>query len=236
MRAKPMGVLLLALAAGACDQAASPAASDPPPATGAAARPAAQALRRLQALTAANDFPGAAAVEVPACEGARDTQCAEAHALKAQACRRQAAAANLDAARRGTLRDCAVQSGQAALAAAEAVPAARRNTWREELLNALFDRRANTARAAICPDNDAMRQEADTLRRDQPALASARFFAATARLTGAAEQCVPQEQRCGDLAEASRLLTPAPGGDERWNAVSEGVRTMQRVVIGCPET
>ncbi|WP_198372765.1 hypothetical protein, partial [Roseomonas rosulenta] len=147
-------------------------------------------------------------------------------------CRRQAAAAPQD--QRARLRDCAVSSGQAALAAGGANTQAERNAWREELLAALYDRRAVTPRSGICPDNDLMRAEADTLLRDAPGNASARFHGGSARMLGVSVSCGADDQRCPDLAQAARLLTP-PQSDPRWTQTLEGVRTLQRVVVGCPE-
>jgi hypothetical protein len=161
-----------------------------------------------------------------------DKDCAEAQALRARACRRQAASAPAD--QRARLRDCAVASGQAALAAGGANTQAERSAWREELLAALFDRRAVTPRAGICPDNDLMRAEAETLLRDAPGNTSARFHGASARMVGVSVSCGADDQRCADLAQAARLLSP-PQSDPRWAQTSEGVRTLQRVVVGCPE-
>jgi hypothetical protein len=126
-----------------------------------------------------------------------------------------------------------VTSGQAALAAGGANTQAERNAWREELLAALYDRRSGTPRAGICPDNDLMRAEADTLLRDAPGNASARFHGASARMIGVSVSCGADDQRCSDLAEAARLLNP-PQSDARWTQTAEGVRTLQRVVVGCP--
>ena len=201
-------------------------------AAGAAATPAAQRLARMSAAAAQNAWDSIAAEEVPACAGPADKDCAEAHALRARACRRQAASAPQD--RRAALRDCAVSSGQAALAAGGANTAAERNAWREELLAALYDRRAVTPRANICPDNDLMREQADILLRDAPGNASARFHGASARMLGVSVSCGADDQRCPDLAQAARLLTP-PQSDPRWTTTLEGVRTLQRVVVGCPE-
>jgi hypothetical protein len=128
-----------------------------------------------------------------------------------------------------------VQAGQAALAAGGANTQAERNAWREELLHALYDRRTVTPRASICPDNDLMRAEADTLLRDSPGNAVARFHAGNARMLGVSVSCGAEEQRCAELADAARLLTP-PQSDPRWIQTLEGVRTLQRVVVGCPES
>ncbi|MBR0682956.1 hypothetical protein GXW74_20865 [Roseomonas eburnea] len=201
-------------------------------AAGAAATPAAQRLARMTTAAAQNAWDSIAAEDVPACTGAADKECAEAHALRARACRRQAASAPQD--RRATLRDCAVSSGQTALAAGGANTQAERNAWREELLAALYDRRAVTPRASICPDNDLMREQADILLRDSPGNSSARFHGASARMLGVSVSCGADDQRCPDLAQAARLLTP-PQSDARWTQTLEGVRTLQRVVVGCPE-
>ncbi|MBB5688195.1 hypothetical protein FHS88_000305 [Roseomonas alkaliterrae] len=201
------------------------AAAPPPP-------PAAQALARMSAAAQRGAWDAVVAEQVPACEGAADKPCAEAQALRARACRRLAATAP-EAARAG-YRDCAVQAGQAALAAGGANTQAERNAWRAELLQALFDRRAVTPRAGICPDNDLMRAEADRLLRDSPGNAVARFHAGNARMLGVSVSCGAEDQRCADLAEAARLLTP-PQADPRWMQTLEGVRTLQRVVVGCPE-
>ena len=197
-----------------------------------AATPAAQRLARMTQAAAQGAWESVAGEDLPACQGAADKECAEAHALRARACRRQAASAPQD--RRQALRDCAVSSGQAALAAGGANTQAERNTWREELLAALFDRRSVTPRAGICPDNDVMRAEADTLLTDSPGNVSARFHGASARMVGVSVSCGADEQRCADLAQAARLLTP-PQSDPRWAQTLEGVRTLQRVVVGCPE-
>ena len=36
------------------------------------------------------------------------------------------------------------------------------------------------------------------------------------------------------LGQAARQLNPPPS-DTRWTQTAEGVRTLQRVVVGCPE-
>lgn len=229
------GVLLLA----ACEQAGTAAGSVATAAgqaaagqAAAAATPAVQQLARMRAAAAQGAWDSVANENLAACTGAADKPCAEAHALRARACRRQAASAPQD--RRGAFRDCAVASGQAALAAGGANTQAERNGWREELLAALFDRRAVTPRAGICPDNDLMRAEADILLREAPGNASARFHGASARMLGVSVSCGADDQRCPDLAQAARLLTPMQS-DPRWAQTMEGVRTLQRVVVGCPE-
>ncbi|CAH0291892.1 hypothetical protein [Roseomonas sp. CECT 9278] len=201
-------------------------------AASAAATPAAQQLASLTAAAGQNAWDTVANATIAACTGAADKDCAEAQALRARACRRQAATAPAD--QRGRYRDCAVTAGQAALAAGGANTQVQRNGWREELLAALYDRRAVTPRASICPDNDLMRAEADTLLRDAPGNASARFHGGSARLMGVAVSCAADDQRCPDLAQAARLLTP-PSSDPRWVQTLEGVRTQQRVVVGCPD-
>jgi hypothetical protein len=198
----------------------------------AAATPAAQRLARMTAAAGQNAWDSIAGEDIPACAGPADKDCAEAQALRARACRRQAASAPTD--QRARYRDCAVSAGQAALAAGGANTQQQRNAWREELLAALFDRRAVTPRAGICPDNDLMRAEADTLLRDAPGNASARFHGGSARMVGVSVSCGADEQRCADLAQAARLLTP-PQSDPRWAQTLEGVRTLQRVVVGCPD-
>jgi len=198
----------------------------------AAETPAAQRLARMSAAAGQNAWDAVAATEVPACIGDADKDCAGDQALRARACRRQDAAAPQD--QRARLRDCAVASGQAALAAGGANTQAERSAWREQLLAALFDRRAVTPRAGICPDNDLMRAEAETLLRDAPGNTSARFHGASARMVGVSVSCGADDQRCADLAQAARLLSP-PQSDPRWAQTSEGVRTLQRVVVGCPE-
>ncbi|WP_211864540.1 hypothetical protein, partial [Neoroseomonas soli] len=201
-------------------------------AAGAAATPAAQRLARMSTAAAQNAWDSVTAEEVPACTGAADKDCAEAQALRARACRRQAASAPQD--RRAALRDCAVSAGQAALGAGGANSQAQRNAWREELLAALYDRRAVTPRASICPDNDLMREQAETLLREAPGNTSARFHGASARMMGVSVSCGADDQRCPDLAQAARLLTP-PQSDPRWTQTLDAVRTLQRVVVGCPE-
>lgn len=201
-------------------------------AAGAAASPAAAQLAQMTAAAGQNAWDSIAATLVPACTGAADKDCAEAQALRARACRRQAASAARD--QRTGLLDCAVAGGQAALAAGGANTQAQRNGWREELLAALFDRRAITPRSGICPDNDLMRAEADTLLRDVPGNSSARFHGGSARMLGVSVSCGADDQRCPDLAQAARLLTP-PLSDARWAQTLEGVRTLQRVVVGCPD-
>ncbi len=200
---------------------------------GAAATPAAQQVARMGAAAARNAWDSIAAEEVPACTGPADKDCATAQALRARACRRQADA--VPAGQRAALHACAVSAGQAALAAGGANTQAERNTWRAELLEALYDRRAVTPRAGICPDNDLMRAEADILLRDAPGNATARFHGASARMIGVSVACGAEDQRCADLAAAARLLSPAQAGDSRWAQTAEGVRTLQRVVVGCPE-
>lgn len=211
---------------------AGPAGQVAGAAAGAAATPAAERLARMTAAAGQNAWESIAGEDIPACTGAADKDCAEAQALRARACRRQAASAPAD--QRARYRDCAVSAGQAALAAGGANTAAQRNGWREELLAALYDRRAVTPRASICPDNDLMRAEADTLLRDAPGNASARFHGGSARLMGVAVSCAADDQRCPDLAQAARLLSP-PQADQRWTQTLEGVRTQQRVIVGCPE-
>ncbi len=258
MPARPLALspfaLLLVLALPACEQAAGaaggaagraasgavagaiagPAGQVAGAAAGAAAAPAATRLARMSAAAAQNAWDSVAAEDVPACNGPADKECAEAQALRARACRRQAQSAPQD--QRARLRDCAVSAGQAALAAGGANTQAERNAWREELLAALFDRRAVTPRASICPDNDAMRSEAEILLRDSPGNASARFHGASARMIGVSVSCGADDRRCPDLAEAQRLLTPPNTADPRWAQTAEGVRTLQRVVVGCPES
>lgn len=219
-------------AAGAAGPAAAPAAGAAGQAAQAAATPAAQQLAQMTAAAAQGAWDRITEAPAPTCTGDADKPCAETQALRARACRQQAASAPAD--RKMTLLDCAVTAGQAALAAGGANTAAERNAWREELLGAAFDRRAITPRANSCPGNDLLRAEADTLRRDMPGNANARFYAASARMYGVSVSCGSDDQRCPDLAEAARLLTP-PQSDPRWAQTLEGVRTLQRVVVGCPE-
>jgi hypothetical protein len=200
-------------------------------AAGAGASLAVAQLTRMSTAAAQGAWDAVAREPVPVCTGAADKPCAEAQALRAQACRRQASTVPAD--QRQAYRDCAVTAGQAALAAGGANTQAERNAWREELLAALYDRRAVTPRAGICPDNDLMRAEADTLLRDSPGNTSARFHGASARMIGVSVSCGAEDQRCADLAEAARLLSP-PQPDPRWAQTAEGVRTLQRVVVGCP--
>jgi hypothetical protein len=229
---RPALAALATLVLAAC----APEGNAPAPAAqpAAAATPAAQAAERVTRMTAAAQrgaWDAVAAEQLPACAGAADKPCAEAQALRARACRRLSQTAAAD--RRGAHRDCAVQAGQAALAAGGANSQAERNAWREDLLAALYDRRAVTPRASICPDNDLMRAEADTLLRDSPGNSVARFHGGNARMLGVSVSCGAEDQRCTELAEAVRLLTP-PQGDTRWTETLEGVRTLQRVVVGCP--
>ncbi|MBW6400548.1 hypothetical protein KPL78_22000 [Roseomonas sp. HJA6] len=188
-------------------------------------------LVRMSTAAAQGAWGAVAQEPVAACTGPADKPCAEAQELRARACRRQAATVPTD--QRAGYRDCAVTAGQAALAASGANTQDERNAWREELLAAIYDRRAVQPRASICPDNDLMRSEADTLLRDSPGNASARFHGASARMMGVSVSCGADDQRCSDLAEASRLLNP-PQSDPRWSQTAEGVRTLQRVVVGCP--
>lgn len=202
-------------------------------AAGAGASIAVAQLTRMSTAAAQGAWDAVAQEPVAACTGAADKPCAEAQALRARACRRQAAAAARD--QRAGYLNCAVTAGQAALAAGGANTQAERNTWREELLAALYDRRSGTPRASICPDNDLMRSEADTLLRDSPGNASARFHGASARMMGVSVSCGAEDQRCTDLGQAARLLNP-PQSDPRWTQTAEGVRSLQRVVVGCPES
>jgi len=202
-------------------------------AAGAGASLAATQLTRMSTAAAQGAWDAVAQEPVAACTGAADKPCAEAQALRARACRRQAAAASGE--QRAGYLNCAVTAGQAALAAGGANTQAERNTWREELLAALYDRRAGTPRASICPDNDLMRSEADTLLRDAPGNASARFHGASARMMGVSVSCGAEDQRCTELGQAARLLNP-PQSDTRWAQTAEGVRTLQREVVGCPES
>ncbi len=198
---------------------------------GSAANAGVTQLARMSTAAAQGAWDAVAREPVAACTGPADKPCAEAQALRARACRREAASVPAD--QRAGYRDCAVQSGQAALAAGGANTPEERNTWREELLAAIYDRRSVQPRASICPDNDLMRSEADTLLRDAPGNASARFHGASARMMGVSVSCGAEDQRCTDLAEAARLLNP-PQSDPRWAQTGEGVRTLQRVVVGCP--
>jgi len=220
-------------ASGAASAAvAGPAGQVAGQAAAAAATPAAQQAATLGAAAAQGAWDQVANATIAACNGATDKPCAESHALRARACRRQAAAAPQD--QKARYRDCAVASGQAALAAGGANTQAERNAWRAELLAALYDRRAVTPRAGICPDNDLMRAEADTLLRDSPGNTSARFHGASARMLGVSVSCGADDQRCPDLAQAARLLSPPQPG-QLWQDTMEGVRTLQRVVVGCPD-
>ncbi|MBR0652625.1 hypothetical protein GXW78_23410 [Roseomonas terrae] len=200
-------------------------------AAGSAANAGTAQLTRMAAAAAQGAWGDVAQEPVAACNGAADKPCAEAQALRARACRRQAASAA--AGQRAGYLDCAVTAGQAALAAGGANTPAERNTWREELLAAIYDRRSGQPRANICPDNDLLRAEADTLLRDSPGNSSARFYGGSARMMGVSVSCGAEDQRCSDLAEASRLLNP-PQSDARWTQTAEGVQTLQRVVVGCP--
>jgi hypothetical protein len=198
---------------------------------GGAASAGANQLTRMAAAAAQGAWGDVAQEPVAACTGAADKPCAEAQALRARACRRQAQTAPAD--QRAGYRDCAVTAGQAALAAGGANTQAERNTWREELLAAIYDRRSVQPRASICPDNDLMRAEADTLLRDSPGNSTARFHGASARMMGVSVSCGADDQRCTELAEAARLLNP-PQSDARWTQTAEGVQTLRRVVVGCP--
>ena len=256
VRRSPFRPILLALGLGllaGCEQAGSaagsvagtaaagavagsvggPAGQAAGAAAGAGASIAVAQLTRMSTAAAQGAWDAVAQEPVAACTGAADKPCAEAQALRARACRRQAAAATRD--QRAGYLNCAVTAGQAALAAGGANTQAERNTWREELLAALYDRRSGTPRASICPDNDLMRSEADTLLRDSPGNASARFHGASARMMGVSVSCGAEDQRCTDLGQAARLLNP-PQSDTRWTQTAEGVRSLQRVVVGCPES
>lgn len=212
---------------------AGPAGQVAGAAAGAGSTIAVAQLTRMSTAAAQGAWDTVAQEPVAACTGDADKPCAEAQELRARACRRQAAGASAE--QRAGYLNCAVTAGQAALAAGGANTQAERNTWREELLAALYDRRAGTPRAGICPDNDLMRAEADTLLRDSPGNASGRFHGASARMIGVSVSCGADDQRCSDLAEAARMLTP-PQSDARWTQTAEGVRTLQRVVVGCPGT
>jgi len=223
-----LGLLLAGLAA-----CAPPGGQDGPggaPPAGPAA--AEQRLARMSAAAARGAWDAVAEEPLPACGGPADKPCAEAQALRARACRRLAASAPAD--RRAAYRDCAVAAGQAALAAGGANGQGERTAWREELLAALYDRIAVTPRASICPDTDLMRAEADILLGEAPGNTSARLYGASARMLGVSVACAAEDRRCADLAEAARLLTP-PLPEPRWAQTLEGVRTLQRVVVGCPE-
>jgi hypothetical protein len=218
--------LLLPLLLAACP--------DAPKLNGAAVAPdtvgpaSVQRLDRMKDMADLGNWEGIRATVVPICSRTRDAVCGSAHALRAQACRKLA---TLGAADRGALLDCAVAEGNAALGAGEATPQAQRSNWRQGLAWSLFDRRQDTARPAQCPDNAALRTQADLLRGEQPALADARFLAASARLTGA-ESCgtVPA---CAELAEAAGLLSPAPAGaDPKWDSLVTAVR-LERTRQGC---
>ena len=227
------GVAGTAAAGAVAGSVGGPAGQVAGAAAGAGASIAVTQLTRMSTAAAQGAWDAVAQEAVPACAGAADKPCAEAQALRASACRRQATAVLAD--QRAAYRDCAVTAGQAALAAGGANTQAERNGWREELLAALYDRRAVTPRAGICPDNDLMRAEADTLLRDAPGNAVGRFHGASARMIGVSVSCGAEDQRCSDLAEAARLLNP-PQSDARWTQTAEGVRTLQRVVVGCPGT
>jgi len=198
-------LLLISLALAAC---ASPATQPETRGPAAILR-----LDRMKDQVSRAAWPALAATELDACAGANDAVCAESQALRARGCRMQAAA---EPAQRRSLLDCAVEGNRAALAASAVTPADERDMWREALAWSLFERRQIQPRAAICPDNAGLREAADGLGRTRE---SARFLAASARLTEVAEGCGPAANRCSTLSESRALLTPAPANDPRWSSL-----------------
>lgn len=218
--------LMLPLLLAACPEAQKPDGAAAPPDT--VGPDSVLRLNRMKDMARLDNWAGIRATELPTCSGPHDAVCGESHALRAQACHRLATPGAVD---RGALLDCAVAAGNAALGSAEATPPAERSDWRRELAWSLFDRRQATARPAQCPDNAALRTQADHLREEQPSWADARFLAASARLTAAAScGTVPA---CPELAEAARLLSPAPAeADPRWASLLASVR-LERTSQGC---
>jgi hypothetical protein len=181
-------------------------------------------LDRMKDMDARRDWTALAATDPGACSGPNDAVCGESQALRARGCRMLAEAATSAATKRPQL-DCAVEAGRAALAASAATPPAERDAWREALAWSLFQRRQIQPRAALCPDNAALRQEADAL---GGALPDARFLAASARLSDVVEGCGAPAAACTNLSEARRLLTPAPAGNAPWTALAAAVASESR--------
>jgi len=170
----------------------------------ACAAPGIACLDRMKDAADRGDWAALAATELPACTGPADAACAEAQALRARGCREQAG--RVPAPQRRALLDCAVTSGEAALAAAGESPPARRAEWQQALAWSYFARRQEQPRGpALCADNEALARHAG----DAPG-----FLAASARFNAAAEDCAPRASHCARLAEAARLLTPRPPGPE----------------------
>ena len=187
-------------------------------------------LERMQDQASRGDWAALAATDPGACAGASDAVCAASQALRARACRHLAGQAASAAAARASL-DCAVAAGQAALAAAGATPAGERDAWREALAWSLFQRRQVQPRAALCPDNAALREQAEALAAG--AAPGPRFLAASARLTDVVEGCAPAARHCAELAEAQALLAPAPAGDTAWAALAAATIQQGRR-LACP--
>ncbi len=213
-------LLLLPLLAAAC---AGPEATGPMLRSPLAVR----ALDGMKEAAARRDWAALAAAEPGACAGPADAICAESHALRARGCRMLAEA---EPARRRRLLDCAVASGQAALASAGATAAEEQAEWRRAQAWSLFRRRQIQPRGAVCPDNAALAELAGRL---DPALPEARFLGASAALTAAGLPCLPEAGRCPALTQAVRLLNPAPAGDPAWQSLAAGVRAEARR-LACP--
>lgn len=191
-----------------------------------------RALERMQAQDAAGDLAGLAAAELPACDGPRDAVCAARHALKARGCAGTAARPGLSEAARRPLLDCAVESGRAALGAAEATAERQRLAWRAAYADALFARRQARPGGEVCEDNTPLLAESDRLHAADPAAPRPRFLAASARLTAVTRGCDPPlstAQRCEQLA-AARLLLRNPPADvaAEWRALTAGVDSAAR--------
>jgi hypothetical protein len=194
---------------------------------------AAGALDRMKDADARGDWAALAAATVPACQGPADPICAESHALRARGCARMADAPGLSETARRGLRDCAVESGAAALAAAGATPADRRAGWRLAHASALFARRQASPGEAACADNAALLLAAERLRAELPEEPRPRFLAASARLTALTRGCGPATG-CAGLATARALLRdPPPDAAAQWGALGAGIALTARR-LGCP--
>jgi len=212
-------VALLLLALASCAPASGPDLAGPG---------ALRELDRMKDLDGRGDWAALAATTLSECGGPRDSVCAERHALRARGCARMADAANLSETARRGFRDCAVDSGRAALAAADATPRAERTAWREAYATALFDRRQARPGTEACADNALLREEADRLRAETTA-PRARFLAASARLTDAARGCTPAATHCAELATARALLRDPPAdAAAQWQSLAAGIDATQR--------
>jgi hypothetical protein len=179
------------------------------------------------------DWAALAAAAVPACAGPADPVCAERHALRARGCARMADAPGLSETARRGMRDCAVESGAAALAAAGESPPDRRAAWRLAHASVLFTRRQASPGEAACADNAALLLAAERLRAELPEEPRPRFLAASARLTALTRGCAPGAG-CTDLAAARALLRdPPPEAAAQWAALGAGIALTARR-LSCP--